>query len=41
LLTLAGGNVIRVSPSLNVTRGELDEGLAILERVVSEAPRKP
>ncbi len=41
LLTLAGGNVIRVSPSLNVTRDELDEGLAILERVVADAPRKP
>ena len=41
LLTLAGGNVIRISPSLNVTREELDEGLAILERVVAEAPRKP
>ncbi|UCH28367.1 MAG: aminotransferase class III-fold pyridoxal phosphate-dependent enzyme, partial [Myxococcales bacterium] len=41
LLTLAGGNVIRVSPSLNVTRAELDEGLAILERVLDDAPRKP
>jgi len=41
LLTLAGGNVVRVSPSLNVTREELDEGLAILERVVADAPRKP
>jgi acetylornithine/succinyldiaminopimelate/putrescine aminotransferase len=40
LLTLAGGNVVRVSPSLNVTREELDEGLEILERVVAEAPRK-
>ena len=41
LLTLAGGNVVRISPSLNVTRDELDEGLAILERVLAEAPRKP
>jgi acetylornithine/succinyldiaminopimelate/putrescine aminotransferase len=41
LLTLAGGNVVRVSPSLNVTREELDEGLAILERVLADAPRKP
>jgi predicted acetylornithine/succinylornithine family transaminase len=41
LLTLAGGSVVRVSPSLNVTRDELDEGLSILERVVAEAPRKP
>ena len=41
LLTLAGGNVVRISPSLNVTRDELDEGLAILERVLAETPRKP
>ena len=41
LLTLAGGNVVRVSPSLNVTREELDEGLDILERVLTNAPRKP
>lgn len=41
LLTLAGGNVVRVSPSLNVTREELDEGLAVLEEVLADAPRKP
>lgn len=41
LLTLAGGNVIRISPALNVTREELDEGLAILETVLADAPRKP
>jgi predicted acetylornithine/succinylornithine family transaminase len=41
LLTLAGGNVVRISPSLNVTRDELEEGLAILERVMVDAPRKP
>jgi acetylornithine/N-succinyldiaminopimelate aminotransferase len=40
LLTLAGGNVVRISPSLNVTREELDEGLAILEGVLAKAPRK-
>jgi predicted acetylornithine/succinylornithine family transaminase len=40
LLTLAGGNVVRVSPSLNVTRDELDEGLRILEHILREAPRK-
>ena len=40
LLTTAGGNVIRISPSLNVTREELDEGLAILEPVLADAPRK-
>ena len=41
LLTLAGGNVVRISPSLNVTSDELDEGLAILEAVLVDAPRKP
>jgi acetylornithine/succinyldiaminopimelate/putrescine aminotransferase len=41
LLTLAGGHVIRVSPSLNVTQVELDEGLAILEKILADAPRKP
>jgi len=41
LLTLAGGSVVRISPALNVTRDELDEGLVILERVLTEAPRKP
>ena len=40
LLTLAGGDVIRVSPALNVTKEELDEGLAVLEVVLSDAPRK-
>jgi predicted acetylornithine/succinylornithine family transaminase len=41
LLTLAGGHVIRVSPSLNVTQDELDEGLVILEQILADAPRKP
>lgn len=41
LVTLAGGHVIRISPALNVTRDELDEGLAILEEVLSEPSRKP
>jgi len=41
LITLAGGNVIRISPSLNVTRDELDEGLAILQSVLLDPPRKP
>ncbi|MEM8609435.1 MAG: acetylornithine/succinylornithine family transaminase [Myxococcota bacterium] len=36
LITLAGGTVIRISPSLNVTKEELDEGLAILESVLKE-----
>jgi acetylornithine/succinyldiaminopimelate/putrescine aminotransferase len=41
LLTLAGGHVIRISPSLNVTQDELDEGLAIIEKILADAPRKP
>lgn len=40
LLTLAGGNVVRISPALNVTREEIDEGLATLERVLEDAPKK-
>ena len=40
LVTLAGGNVIRISPALNVTKDELDEGLAIVERVLTDPPRK-
>ncbi|MGB5545087.1 MAG: aspartate aminotransferase family protein, partial [Polyangiales bacterium] len=40
LLTLAGGHVVRISPSLNVTRDELDEGLSILEKVLADAPRQ-
>ena len=40
LLTLAGGDVVRISPSLNVTQEELDEGLAVLESVLVAAPRK-
>ncbi len=40
LLTTAGGNVIRISPSLNVTADELDQGLAILESVLVDPPRK-
>ncbi len=41
LITLAGGHVIRISPALNVTQDELDEGLAILEPILSDPPRKP
>ncbi len=40
LLTLAGGNVIRISPSLNVTQDELDEGLTILQSILTDPPRK-
>jgi predicted acetylornithine/succinylornithine family transaminase len=40
LVTLAGGDVIRISPSLNVTQDELDEGLAILESILANPLRK-
>lgn len=40
LVTLAGGRVIRISPALNVTRDELDEGLSLLESVLDDPPRK-
>lgn len=36
LITLAGGNVLRISPALNVTREELDEGLSIIASVLEE-----
>jgi len=37
LLSLAGGDVLRFSPSLLVTRAELDEGLESIERVLRAA----
>jgi predicted acetylornithine/succinylornithine family transaminase len=39
LLSIAGGDVLRFSPSLLVTRAELDEGLDIVARVLRDAPR--
>ncbi|MEM7447997.1 MAG: aspartate aminotransferase family protein [Myxococcota bacterium] len=38
LLTLAGGNVLRFVPALNVTREELDEGLAAIEDILLDPP---
>jgi len=40
LVSLAGGDVIRLSPPLVVSESELDEGLHILRRVLADAPRK-
>ncbi len=37
LLSIAGGDVLRFSPSLLVTRDELDEGLDVVERVLRAA----
>ena len=39
LLTLAGANVMRISPPLVVSEAELDEGLAAIETVLAQAPR--
>jgi predicted acetylornithine/succinylornithine family transaminase len=39
LLTTAAGTVLRFSPPLNVTTDELDEGLAIVEKVLADPPR--
>lgn len=40
LLTLAGGNVLRFAPALNVTRDEIDEAVGIVGVVLDAAPRK-
>ena len=40
LISLAGGTVLRVSPPLNVTPDEIDEGLAILRDALAAAPKK-
>lgn len=40
LLTTAGGTVLRVSPALNVTDAELDEGMAIVRSVLANPPKK-
>ncbi|MCB2305312.1 aspartate aminotransferase family protein [Clostridium estertheticum] len=36
LVIAAGDNVVRLLPPLNITKGEIDEALDILERVISE-----
>jgi predicted acetylornithine/succinylornithine family transaminase len=40
LLSLAGGDVLRFTPPLTVTEAEVDEGIAVVERVLRTAPRK-
>jgi acetylornithine/N-succinyldiaminopimelate aminotransferase len=40
LVSLAGGDVVRLSPPLTVEETDLDEGLHILRRVLEGAPRK-
>jgi len=41
LLSLAGGNVLRFSPPLNVTREEIDEAMASVVAVLDDPPRTP
>ncbi len=40
LTTIAGGDVIRISPALNVTVDEIDEGIDRLASMLKRAPRK-
>jgi acetylornithine/N-succinyldiaminopimelate aminotransferase len=35
LLTIAGGSALRFSPALNIERSEIDEGVAIVDRVLA------
>ncbi|MBC7173960.1 MAG: aminotransferase class III-fold pyridoxal phosphate-dependent enzyme, partial [Polyangiaceae bacterium] len=40
LTTLAGGDVVRISPALNITTSEVDEGVDRLASMLKRAPRK-
>lgn len=40
LLTIAGGTALRFSPALNIERSEIDEGIAIVDRVLSTIERE-
>jgi predicted acetylornithine/succinylornithine family transaminase len=40
LLSIAGGDVLRFTPPLCVTRSEIDEGLKVVKAVLASAPRK-
>jgi len=40
LLSLAAGTVLRFTPPLNVTTEEIDEGLAIVRKVLADPPKK-
>jgi acetylornithine/N-succinyldiaminopimelate aminotransferase len=39
LLTIAGGSALRFSPALNIEKSEIDEGVAIVDRVLSTIDR--
>ncbi len=40
LATLAGGNVLRISPALNITDAELREGMLVVERLFGELAKE-
>ena len=40
LLTVAGGTALRFSPALNIERAEIDEGIGIVDRVLSTIERE-
>jgi acetylornithine/N-succinyldiaminopimelate aminotransferase len=40
LLTVAGGTALRFSPALNIEKSEIDEGVAIVDRVLSALERE-
>jgi len=39
LLSIAGPNVLRFTPPLCVTRNEIDESVAIVQKVLEESPK--
>jgi acetylornithine/succinyldiaminopimelate/putrescine aminotransferase len=41
LASLAGGDVIRLAPPLNITRADVDEAVAGLRKALAEAPLLP
>lgn len=40
LLTVAGGTALRFSPALNIEKSEIDEGIGIVDRVLSNIERE-
>jgi acetylornithine/N-succinyldiaminopimelate aminotransferase len=40
LATLAGGNVLRISPALNISQAELSEGMQVVERLFVELAKE-
>lgn len=39
LMTIAGGNVLRICPALTVTESELEEGVTVMRRVLTDPPK--